>query len=375
MNSRTLDAIAACTRTLGESPEADAGVLESGAVTVGSLRAVADRAAMRFRFHLTSAHEHHRPRDARASALYESLALARLDALGVQWLSGVARNITEFPGGIEDGLRWLAFAGFSGQPAPRETMANVAVVRSRLARPLLDSLEALRDRLDDAAAFAERSATWCEGAVGSVLTSEPHQPPSRFAIPDAPGGVDVRRGRYALPGKSRSPEHDKEETPSDGSSGRPRHDPVIGLGGYRAYTTAFDRIVTATSLATRDELERLRLSLDADFSQVRSLVSRVAKRLMRALMARQTRQWRFDRDDGFLDPSPLPAFVASGGAARPFKQEFESPVSQHGCQPADRSLGLDGRAPDEDGGADGRDLHPGARALRRGVRSAWVHDA
>ncbi len=100
---------------------------------------------------------------------------------------------------------------------------------------------------------------------------------------------------------------------------------MAALIGYRAYTTAFDRVVTAASLASREELERLRLSLDADFSQVRSLVARLAKRLMRVLMAKQTREWRFDQDDGFLDPSRLPVFVASGGAARPFKQEFESP--------------------------------------------------
>jgi cobaltochelatase CobT len=42
-------------------------------------------------------------------------------------------------------------------------------------------------------------------------------------------------------------------------------------------------------------------------------------------MTRQTRLWRFDLDEGVLDGSRLAALVASGGRARPFKEEGESP--------------------------------------------------
>ena len=54
---------------------------------------------------------------------------------------------------------------------------------------------------------------------------------------------------------------------------------------------------------------------------------------MRVLMAKQTREWRFDLDDGLLDQSRLSVFVASGGAARPFKQEFESPFPSTVAEP------------------------------------------
>jgi cobaltochelatase CobT len=57
----------------------------------------------------------------------------------------------------------------------------------------------------------------------------------------------------------------------------------------------------------------------------RVVVARLAKRLMRVLMARQAREWRFDLDEGLLDASRLAPFVASRGSARPFKQEFDSP--------------------------------------------------
>jgi prolyl oligopeptidase len=86
-----------------------------------------------------------------------------------------------------------------------------------------------------------------------------------------------------------------------------------------------ERVVHAAALASSEELALLRLRLDTDFAPLRSVVARMAKRLMRVLMAKQVREWRFDLDDGLLESSRLPAFIASGGATRPFKQEFESP--------------------------------------------------
>ena len=94
--------------------------------------------------------------------------------------------------------------------------------------------------------------------------------------------------------------------------------------GYRVYSTAHDRVVNAAALASRSELEQLRLTLDAELGAVRSVVARLAKRLMRVLMARQTREWQFDLDEGVIDGSRLAALIASGGAARPFKDERES---------------------------------------------------
>ena len=95
--------------------------------------------------------------------------------------------------------------------------------------------------------------------------------------------------------------------------------------GYQAYTTAHDRVVNAADLASREELARFRAKLDAELTSVRSVIARLAKRLLRALMASQGREWRFDLDEGQIDGSRLATLVASRGRARPFKQESESP--------------------------------------------------
>ncbi|MGE3955663.1 MAG: cobaltochelatase subunit CobT [Vicinamibacterales bacterium] len=326
MNARTLEAVAACARTLGEAPDADAELFASDAATLGPLRARADRVALRCRFHDEAIHHAHRPVDPGAQSLYESLATARIDALGAGWLAGIARNLVEHPGRDRDGLRWLAFELFSGLPAPPEKRDVVALARASLTPALLEQLAALRTVLGEMSTFALDAASWSITAGGQVPVDVPHAPSRAFDIPGAPGGVDLRRGRYAIPGRGLETSPEPDAAAESEHTEAPRaDDPVAALIGYRAYTTAFDRVVNASALASRDELDRFRRALDADFGQVRSVVARLAKRLMRVIMAKQTREWRFDQDDGLLDPGRLPAFVASGGAVRPFRQEFESP--------------------------------------------------
>lgn len=325
MNPRTLAAVAACTRTLGEAPDADEDVTR-GHATIGPLRAAADRIALRRRFHHAGIHASRAPAHAAAEVLYDALEQARLDALGAAWLAGVAKNLLAYPGLDDDGVRWLAFEVFSGQAAPATKVEAVERARAALTTPVLDDLASLGGTLRDQWAFSEAAAAWARRATGTapVPAAQPSGP--RFDIPLAPTGVDIRRGRYALPGKPRDPQETNDtKNISEHTGAQPApHDPVAPLVGYRIYTTAFDRIVNAAALASPEELALLRLKLDTDFSPLRAIVSRMAKRLMRVLMAKQAREWRFDLDDGLLDPSRLAAVVASG-TARPFKQEFESP--------------------------------------------------
>jgi cobaltochelatase CobT len=222
-------------------------------------------------------------------------------------------------------LRWLGFECFSGLSVPREKADAANRAREALPSPLLIQLKALAAAVGDQPTFAREVAAWCARAVGRAPVPVARQAGPRFAIPEGAAGVDIRRGRYALPGRTRERTATEERSGEHHGPRPPVHDPVAPLVGYRVYSTAFDRVVNAAALASPEELATLRLRLDTDFTPLRSAVARMAKRLMRVLMAKQAREWRFDLDDGLLESSRLPAFVASGGAARPFKQEFESP--------------------------------------------------
>jgi cobaltochelatase CobT len=326
---RTLHAVGACTRALAGAADADVPLLRGSAATLGSLRALGDRLAIRRRFHRTGTHTSSRPVDAASAQIFDALEDARLDAIGAQWLAGVARNLLEHPGAAHDGTRWLAFETFSACSAPRSKVAFVARARGALPPALLESLPALAAHRDDQVRFAEAAARWAIAAAPHLSRAEaaPVKEPGMWP----PGRVIERPERRAgMPPptttrrEQRRGEADAEPTGTGTAPDRPLDNTPGGHAGYRAFTTAHDRVVNAASLADRAELARLRLRLDAELGTIRTTVARVAKRLLRVLMGRQARQWRFDLEEGFLDGSRLATLVASGGRTHPFKQERES---------------------------------------------------
>ena len=94
---------------------------------------------------------------------------------------------------------------------------------------------------------------------------------------------------------------------------------------YRIYTTQFDETVQAEDLADPEELKRLRLMLDKKISNYNTLITKLANRLQRKLMAKQQRSWEFDMEEGILDASRLARMIANPDVRLTFKQEKEMP--------------------------------------------------
>ena len=328
VTAAALDAVGGCTRALAESADTDVALATIEAGNVGSLRACGDRAALRQRHQDPAIHLRSRPADSAAATIYDALHLARLDAIGVRWLPGVARNLMAHPGTDDDAVRWLAFELFSERTAPAERSAPAARARAALSASLLSSLQGLAGMLVEYPRFAAAAADWSRTAAPrlAALVAPAAAPPVPFPLRKS--GSDIRRGRYAVPGSKQRDDEGNARRDDLGSSQNPvdeTSDPLTRALPYHAYSTAWDRIVNAATLASRDELALLRQKLDADMASTRVVVARLAKRLMRVLMARQVREWRFDLDEGLLDPSRLAPFVASRGTTRPFKLEFDSP--------------------------------------------------
>jgi cobaltochelatase CobT len=240
----------------------------------------------------------------------------------------MAKNLLAHPGAEHDGLRWLAFETFSGRPAPSSKAEMTSAVRAVLPPQLLEELQSLSTKQHAQAAFAESAARWATTAAAHVPAAAANVDWKRVVLQSRVAGIRQLPER-GDPGGSSAPlkKEERAVTPSDAESLAGGNAPTSGghHAGYRAYTTQYDRVVNASSLASRDELAQFRAKLDAELTKVRSVVARLAKRLMRVLMARQIREWRFDLDEGLLDGSRLATLIASRGSARPFKQEKESP--------------------------------------------------
>ena len=90
---------------------------------------------------------------------------------------------------------------------------------------------------------------------------------------------------------------------------------------YKSYSTAFDEIVFADELCEPTELDRLRGVLDKHLQNSQAVISKLANRLQRKLMAQQNRTWEFDLDEGMLDTSRLTNIIIDPFHPLAFKQE------------------------------------------------------
>src|SRR5690606_27267218 len=72
-----------------------------------------------------------------------------------------------------------------------------------------------------------------------------------------------------------------------------------------------------------DELSRLRAHLDQQLHHLQSMVGRLANRLQRRLLAKQTRSWEFDLEEGMLDAARVARVVVNPVLPLSSEQERE----------------------------------------------------
>jgi cobaltochelatase CobT len=97
-----------------------------------------------------------------------------------------------------------------------------------------------------------------------------------------------------------------------------------GFLDYKAYTTRFDEVVTASELCDEEELTRLRAYLDQQLIHLQGAVTKLANRLQRRLMAQQNRSWEFDQEEGLLDAARLARVVVSPAHSLSYKMERDT---------------------------------------------------
>ena len=90
---------------------------------------------------------------------------------------------------------------------------------------------------------------------------------------------------------------------------------------YKIFTTEFDEIAKAENLETSEEIVKLRKSLDQQLISFQDLISKLANKLQRQLLAKQNRAWEFDLEEGLLDSSKLTRIIIDPHNSLSFKKE------------------------------------------------------
>ena len=90
---------------------------------------------------------------------------------------------------------------------------------------------------------------------------------------------------------------------------------------YKIFTTKFDEIIKAENLENADEANKLRKTLDQQLIGFQDVITKLANKLQRQLLAKQNRAWEFDLEEGLLDSSKLPRIIMDPYNSLSFKKE------------------------------------------------------
>ena len=336
---------------------------------VSIARGEADAMALRLRHHDTELHTARVPTAPAARALYDAVEQARVEAIGANRMIGVADNLGT---ALEARCRDKGFARVTEREQVPVSEAVALLVREALtgaapppsARQMVDlwrpyveskigaSLSHLDNRLDDQEAFQDivRQMISDLGLAEEEMNAEPDPNEESGEEQDEAEGESTGEGEND--GDARSMDGTGEEEDAGAESeeaempfedgdgdlepgagdedpdapGQPWRPPEFGHNQgeqfvYGAFTTEFDEEVEADELCDPDELARLRQQLDQQLGHLQNVISRLANRLQRRLMAKQTRTWDFDLEEGLLDTARLTRVVTNPAHPLSFKLE------------------------------------------------------
>ncbi len=339
------------------------------------LRGAADAAAMRLKHHDAGVHARRMPLGKDAVDAYNAMEQARVEILGAQQFSGVgqnlgnaleqrlaaegyhmARDLAHVERG--DALKVLVHGRLNALTLGATGKHIQNILRTQFGEKLDKSLDDLAANVQDQKKSAdilrrliedmelekdnaqemdrdEDSGDEDENAGDKDENDDRDQDGTNTDAKDQDQGDSATTPQDASSEGTQDQEGEGEGQPamasetddqSDAKQARPRpgHNQQGHADKYRIFTTRFDQIEDASDLCDPEELARLRLQLDRQLAHLQGVVSRLANRLQRKLMAQQQRSWEFDLEEGLLDAGRLARIVTNPTHSLSFKREKET---------------------------------------------------
>ncbi|MCH7743507.1 MAG: cobaltochelatase subunit CobT [Proteobacteria bacterium] len=337
-------------------PLPESGLTET---QLASLRGTADRFALRIRFHDEAFHRSHRPQSGVAQDVFDWVEEARIASIGSYLMKGVQNNLyaqleqhcidhgfdqiedqSQAPLGEAVGM--LIREKIVGEPCPPGASKVLEFWRDYIEDRIGDRLENLGTTIFDQEEFSNvcrqiisdlgLSDDWgeenpdgdSEDAEEEEMESEAGDEASDQEMSADGDMADAIEGEVpvdmdAMELAEAEGEADEAGAPPDMMSDKNWLRPKESQ--YEVFSNAFDEVVFADELCEPLELDRLRGVLDKHLQSSQIVISKLANRLQRKLMAQQNRTWEFDLEEGTLDSSRLTSVIIDPCSPLAFKQE------------------------------------------------------
>ncbi|MEZ5759051.1 MAG: cobaltochelatase subunit CobT [Emcibacteraceae bacterium] len=345
---------------------------------IAELRGKGDSFSLHRRYHRDDLHHKYMPKGDLAQQVFNAIEDARVEAIGSNEMKGVAKNLkahiekqykdknfeelanTDKKAPLGDVLKLLVRERLTNELPPLSTRKAVNKLRFEIEEKAGDHLDELAKCINDQDKFSILSRK----VIADLDLAREFDPDEE---PDDKGGDqldeqfeqtdqsedDIENEMDQTEDGSEEGGEPSEEQVDDNASGEqngemsteelmemlkqaqnenaapPRNDnDPFGLystgPGYRVYTREFDECIAAEELCDPEELAQLRKKLDQQLYHLQGMVAKLANRLQRFLMAKQTRSWEFDLEEGILDTARLTRVATNPMHPLSFKVENDS---------------------------------------------------
>jgi len=333
------------------------------------VRGHADSIALKLACHDPAVHRKLIPGGQQARAVFDAVEQARVEAIGARRMSGVKQNLAAM---LDDRFHRGKFDEITDRADAPIEEAIAMIVRERLTgarpppgaqklvdlwRPLIEEragrdLDRLEDVVEDQRRFGDavhelldsldmsddRSSDDQDDEEGEAGDQDSQPDAGKDGEQDETGDMqrageeaevsaedapDAQAEAVDAPSAELTDDSDMGDSEAPAEPWRPRHHGANEPRGpeYHAFVGKFDETIAAEDLCEPDELERLRGYLDKQLSHLQGVVARLANRLQRRLMAKQSRAWEFDLEEGQLDTARLSRIIIDPMHPLSFKQE------------------------------------------------------
>ncbi len=336
-------------------------------------RGLADSFSLRLANHSEKVHGHYQPQGKNARAVFEAVEEARIEAIGANAMPGVAKNLNAMLNDrygrmivnrttnrrdtpLEEAVGLMLRERMTGEPPPPSARPYVDLWRSWVEEKAGANLDVLKGQLHDQAAFAKLSRDLIASLdMGDELGDDPDKSDEneeqeaqddlgeRQETPDgqedeseqsaseemreAEGEADqAEMEAQSIDSEDAPDDQDSDDTENGEEPWRPQL-PFSSHGNedfYKVFSNKYDEQIGADDLCDAEELTRLRAYLDKQLASLQGVVSRLANRLQRKLMAQQNRSWDFDLEEGILDTARLMRVVIDPMHPLSFKMEQDT---------------------------------------------------
>jgi cobaltochelatase CobT len=335
------------------------------------VRGAADALALRLRYHDAQLHARRLPQNEVARAIFEGVEQARVEALGARRMTGLAANLAAMldqryrrqgydrltersDSTLAEAIRLLTREQLTGAPPPPAAQRLVDLWRpfleGRIGRDIRD-LDRLVDDQDSYGKAARKLIKDLDLDLGEADASSESEDKDGEGEDSGDAESQNESGEGSVAGaqsalESGIPESKQDDGDAgaeeisgelmpgagDDDPGRPGRPGILPRNSnaaddpaaYRAFTAQFDETTNAEDLCDPEELTRLRSLLDQQLAHLQSVIARLANRLQRRLLAKQTRAWEFDLEEGILDAARLSRIVTNPVYPLSYKREKET---------------------------------------------------